>query len=256
MQDQAAAEGGTTPYIKTFEWDGSTDGDNSGTPYKIYSLIGYNPATAESFAMKTCVVKTLVLNSDPGSNGGRATMTATFWTGFKPVIGANTIGGSPTAIAPASWGATPGTDYYVHQLLNTKTIDNAALVVGSFSFTWENNAKRLGFDTSGNPEQYHFSQFDFSGEVTAKYDVNTQDIRDKFILNPEAGSAECTVIMQWGDGSADGTFKIDSNAVLSSHPSLSHPEEGTMVTIPLQGVDDGTNEAVEVTIANAVDRTW
>jgi len=33
-------------------------------------------------------------------------------------------------------------------------------------------------------------------------------------------------------------------------------DAGVFVTLPFQGVDDGTNEAIEVKIANATDRAW
>jgi len=243
------SEAATTPYLKTFEWDGSTDGDNSGSPYKFFTLDLHDPIAAQSVELKTCVIKTLTITSDPGTNGGRGSFSAVFWTGFKPTRGLG------TATAPGSWTA-PGTDYYVHQLLNTKTVAAADVVVGSFSLTFENNVQRIGFDSSGDPQAYVFPMFDLTGEVSVKYDANTDQEIDKFILNPEGGSAESAIVMQWGDGTADGTLLFRVNAIYTGAPSKSFEDKGTFITLPFQGVDDGTNEVIDVLIANAIDRTW
>jgi len=249
MQD-LVSEDATTPYLKEFEWDGSTDGDNSGSPYKFYTINGYNPASGESWATKTCVIKTLTITSDPTNNGGKASFSATFWTGFKPSFG--------QTVTPASWTA-PGTDWYVHQLLDTKalggTTDN--LVLGSASLTFENNVQRVGFDSSGDPQIYVFPQFDITGEIKTKYDANTKDEIDNFVLNPEGGSAERQIYLRWGDGASDGTLSFDVNAVYADSltPDFGN-EAGVMLGISFQGVDDGTNEAIDVKIANSVDRAW
>jgi hypothetical protein len=249
MQD-LVSEDATTPYLKEFAWRGATDGDNSGVPYKFYTVNGYNPASGESWALTSCVIKTLTITSDPGTNGGKASFSATFWTGFKPAFN--------QTVTPASWTA-PGTDWYVHQLLNTKAIGGTTdnLVLGSFSVTFENNVKRVGFDSSGDPQMYVFPQFDITGELKAKYDANTKDEIDNFVLNPEGGSAERQIYLRWGDGTADGTLLFDINAVYTGIPTPDFGNDaGVMITLPIQGVDDGTNEAIDVKIANAVDRAW
>jgi hypothetical protein len=135
MQD-LVSEAATTPYLKSFEWDGSTTGDSSGVPLKYYTLNGYNPATDESWQLKTAVLKSLTISADPGTNGGRATFNATFWSGFPPVQTGLTV-------SPASW-VSPGTDYYVFQKLNTKTLGGSDLVLGSVNFEFNNNVVRVG----------------------------------------------------------------------------------------------------------------
>ncbi|MFQ6609317.1 MAG: hypothetical protein ACE5D7_00815 [Fidelibacterota bacterium] len=254
MQD-IVSEAATSPYLKTFEWDNATDGDNSGSPFKFFTLDIDNPIAAESEELKTCVIKTLTISSDPGTNGGRASFSATFWTGFAP---SRNLG---TATDPTQWTA-PGTDYYVHQLLKTKTLGGSDLVVGSFSVNFENNVKRVGYDSSGDPQAYVFGPtFDVTGDLSVKYDANTQNEIDYFITNPEGGSAERALIIQWGNGTGNGTLKFLINAIYTGAPNKSFEDKGTFVTIPWQGVTDqadgvGTNEAIEVLIANDVDRVW
>jgi len=247
MQD-LVSEAGTTPYLKTFEWDGSTDGDNSGSPFKFYTLNGYSPDASEHWELRGCVIQSLSISADAGSNGGRASFSATFWTGFPPVV-------SSLTVTPASWTAV-ASDYYVFQKLNTKTIAGSDVVLNSFSLNLENGVVRVGHTSSGHPQQYNFPQFDVSGEVSVKFDDNSAPEIDKWVLNPEGGSAESNIIIQWGNGTADGTLKFDVNAIYTGHSYDFGNEAGVFVSLPFQGVDDGTNEAIEVLIANATDRSW
>jgi len=242
------SEGANSPYLKTFEIDGSTDGDNSGVPYKFFTLNGYNPDTSEAWELKSCVLQNLTISTDPGTNGGRASFTATFFTGFPPTI-------SGLTVTPASW-VTFGSDFYPFQTLNTKTIAANDVVLGSFSITIENGIVRVGYDSSGDPEQYFFPQFDVTGELSAKFDDNTAPEIDKWVLNPVDGSAESNIIVQWGDGTADGTLKFDINAIYSGHSYDFGNESGVFVSLPFRGVDDGTNEALEIKLANDTDRSW
>ena len=89
-----------------------------------------------------------------------------------------------------------------------------------------------------------------------KYDANTKDEVDDFLTNPMGAGAESQIYVRWGDGTADGTLLFDVNAIYSGNALDFGNEAGVMVSLPFQGVDDGTNEAVEVTIANAEDRAW
>lgn len=256
MQDLTGAtpgEAATTPFAKVFEWDGSTTGVSSGYPSKFFTLNGYNPSTSEHWQVKSAIVKTLAINADPGTNGGRASFTATFYSGFAPTLTGLTV-------TPTDWTA-PATDFYIFQNLNTKAVNGTTdnLVLGSFSISFENNVKRIGNDSSGGPQYYVYAgggnDFVVTGELSAKYDNNTKDEIDSFLTNPQGGSAERQIYIRWGDGSADGTLLFDVNALYTGN-SIDFGADTVMVSLPFSGVDDGTNEAVEVTIANAIDRAW
>tara|TARA_R100000808_G_C2133947_1_gene142576 strand:+ start:565 stop:1596 length:1032 start_codon:yes stop_codon:yes gene_type:complete len=247
MQDLVSEAAGS-PFLKTYEWDGSTTGVSGATPNKFFTINGYNPDTSEHWLLKSCVLSSLSISADPGSNGGRATFSATFWTGFPPVI-------SGLTVTPASWTAIAN-DFYVFQSLNTKTVAGSDVVLGSFSLNFENNVVRVGHDSSGDPQQYTFPNFNCTGEVSVKFDDNSAPEIDKWVLNPTAGSAESEIILQWGDGSADGTLKFLVNAIYTGHSYDFGNDAGVFVSLPFQGVDDGSNEAVEVLLANAADRSW
>lgn len=245
------SEAATTPFQKIFELDASTtQPDFGGNGGKFYTMLLSNPASGENIQLKSMVISSLAINGSAGDAGGRATFTATFFTGFPPTYAA-------TATA-SSWVA-PTTDYYIFQQASAKTINGAAMVVNSFSFSVENGATRVGFDSSGHPETYALGLGDgyaVTGEMSVKYDANSKDFVDTFIANPTAGSAEHAVIMEFGSSGADGHLKFDVNALYTGNSLDFGNEAGVFVSLPFEGVDDGTNEAIEVTISNAIDRAW
>ena len=255
MQD-IVSETDELTYARVFEWDGSTTGvDSNGLPNKFYTLNGYNPATDESWQLKSAVIKTLSINGDPGSNGGRLSFSATFYSGYAPTQTGLTV-------TPSSWTAaydSSNSDFFIFQKAATKTIGGTAVVLNSFSLNWENNAKRIGHDSSGNPEYYAYAgggnDFVFTGELSAKYDANSKDEIATFLTDPSAGSAEKQIILDWGSASSDGYLKFDCNAIYTGN-SLDFGGDAVMVNLPFQGVDDGTNEAIEVSIENSVNRAW
>ena len=245
------SEAASTPFQKIFELDASTtQPDFGGNAGKFYTMLLSNPASGENIQLKSMVISSLTINGSAGDAGGRATFTATFFTGFPPTYAA-------TATA-ASWVA-PTTDYYIFQQASAKTVGGAAMVVNSFSFTVENGATRVGFDSSGHPETYALGLGDgyaVTGEMSVKYDANSKDFVDTFIANPTAGSAEDAIVMEFGTSGADGHLKFDVNALYTGNSLDFGNEAGVFVSLPFEGVDDGTNEAIEVTISNAIDRAW
>ena len=252
MQDMTS-EAASTPFMKIWEWDGSSGTtDFSANEGKFFTINGYNPATDESWQMTSAVLKDLTLTADPGTNGGRLSYSATFISGFLPVQTGLTV-------TPASW-VSPGADFYLFQSLNTKTVGGSNIVPSSISMVWGNGATRVGYDSSGEAQNYAIGVggegLTFNGELSVKYDANTKDEIDTFLLDPSQGSAEKAIIIQWGDGSADGTAKFDINAVYTGNSLDFGNEAGVFVNLPFSGVDDGTNEAIEVSIANAKDRGW
>ena len=249
MQD-LTSEADTTPYLKTFEWDGSTTGNNSGVPYKFFTLNGYDPGAAMSWQLESAVIQSLDISAAYGTNGGRASFTAVFYSGHPPVNGAT--------VTPASnpgW-VSFGTDYYPIYTLQTKTVAAADVVVDSFNINWNNGAVRVGADVNGDAQTYHFPMFDVTGSVKVKYDANTLTELAKFVLTPDGGNAESQIILLWGNGSDNGTLAFDINAIYTGNGKDFGNEAGVFVDLPFEGVDDGTSEAIEVLCANATDRSW
>lgn len=245
MQD-LTSEGATTPYAKIWEWDGSTTGpDFSTNAGKYFTVLG---ADAENWSAKSCVLRNLTLSASPGTNGGRLTVSGEFVTGFDINI-------SGVTATTASW-VSPGVAYFPFQLYTTASVAGANLVPYSFSLTMANNAVRVG-NSAGAAQNYHMPQFDVSAEIVAKLDAITDDMIDTYRTNPAAGSAEVAVIVAWGAVGSDGGLQFDMNAIYTGPTTRDFGQEsGVGVTLSYMGVDDGTNEAIEVKMSNAIDRSW
>jgi hypothetical protein len=258
MQD-LGGEATTSPYLKTFEWDGSSGAVDFSVGAGIsYTLNGFNPGSAEdeSWQLRGCILSELTLTADPGTNGGRLSYSATFMSGFVPIQTGITVN-------PASW-VNAAADYYPFQTLDTKTISGNNVVLGSLSLTFNNAATRVGFDSSGNTQNYSLGVggdgLSITGEISVKYDDITSDEINTFLADPTLGSAEVPIVIQWGDGTADGTLKFDVNAIYTGNALDFGNDAGVFVTLPFMGVDDSVttqaNEAIEVTIVNEILRGW
>ena len=250
MQD-LDSEGASPAFKKTFHWDGSTTGvDGNGHPNIHFTILGYNPAANESWSVKSAVLKTLTINHDAGSNGGRVSFSATFFGGFQHSI--------DVTATPSSW-VSSGNDYYKLNNLDVKTVAGSDIVSGAFAITLENNCTRIGYDTSGNAQLYAFGiggdGFAVSGELSCKYDEYSKDELDKFLVSPSDGNAESAIIFSFNDG-AQTELKFTANAVYTGNSLDFGNDAGVFVALPWQGIDDGTNAAILIELSDQTDRSW
>jgi len=253
MQD-LASEAATTPYLKTWQWDAGTThmdyASNSGAGVGhgiLLTLCLSSPATGESWYVKDAVCKSLTISSDPGSNGGRATFSATFMSGKNPVYSGS--------FTPGSW-VSVGSDFYIHQSLNSKQLGGNDLVLYSQSITLENGLAVSSF-ASGEAEQYANAgggkPYKVSGSLNVKYDANTKDIVDEIVTNPSAGAGEKALLVRWGDGSADGTLSIKAEAFIDGDVIVDPSDErGAGLTIPWRGMYNGSDYSVQFLVANTI----
>lgn len=254
VMQSLSSEPTASPNLKTWAWDNSTSIGTTASQV-TFTLLGYNPATNESWNLPGAVLRELTLNVDPGTNGGRLSYSGTFYSGFAPTQS------SAVLTTPGNW--TSGiNDFYVIQALQTKGLGGTTnnLVLGAFSMTFNNQVTRIGHNASGDAEAYAIGTggdgLSVTGELKAKYDTTTKDEIDTFLTTPDGGSAEKKLYILWGDGSSDGTLSFDINAIYTGNSLDFGNESGVFVNLPFQGVDDGTNEAIEILLANAIDRGW
>ena len=244
MQD-LTSEGGTTPYDKVWEWDGATTApDFSTNAGKYFTVLG---ADAENWSATSCILKSLTLSADPGTNGGRLTASGEFITGFDIDI-------SSVTATTGSW-VSPGVAYFPFQVYTTCTIPGT-VVPYSYSCTMTNNAVRVG-NAAGLATNYHMPLFEVNAEIVAKLDAITDDVIDQYRTSPTAGTAEVAVTMEWGAVGSDGGLQLVMNAIYTGPTTRDFgAESGVGVTLSYSGVDDGSNEAIEVKMSNAIDRSW
>jgi len=257
MQD-LTSEGATTPYQKIFDMDSNTTGGDFSTFSALtdagimFTVVGYDPSdsgNAGNFEARNCILKSLTLSADPGTNGGRLTASGEFVTGFDLIIGGTTL-------VPGSWGA-PGVAFYPFQNYATASVAAANLVPYSFSLTMTNNVVRSGH-TAGVCTNYYMSMFESDMEIVAKLDAITDDMIITYRLNPMAAAAEVAVIFDWGSDATDGHLKFLMNGVYTGPTTRDFgAESGVGVTLSYKGVDDGGgNKCLVTTISNATDRAW
>jgi len=167
---------------------------NSATATVIIS----NPYAAEDRVLTSAVVQDLTLSMDAGTAGGRLVASGTFWTGYTPTIGANTVTPSGT------------TTSYVKGLYNCTTKNFGAagseldLVARSFSYTISNPATRLGYQGSaGDPETYSRSgEYVANGAMQVKYDAQSKPALTALHVDGDGTASGKERSINFGDGSA------------------------------------------------------
>ena len=245
MQDLVSSTLVSTEYNNIWEWDGSTTGpDFSINGGKFFTVLGKD---AENWSATSCVLRSLTLSASPGTNGGRLTASGEFITGFDIDI-------SSVTATTASW-VSPGVAYFPFQVYTTCTIPGT-VVPYSYSCTMTNNAVRVG-NAAGLATNYHMPLFEVNAEIVAKLDAITDDVIDQYRTSPTAGTAEVAVTMEWGAVGSDGGLQLVMNAIYTGPTTRDFgAESGVGVTLSYSGVDDGSNEAIEVKMSNAIDRSW
>ena len=178
MQD-IASEASSGTFSKVFTINADTTQPDFGaisdlTGGLMMTVTLDDPIASENDQMKSSVISELTLSSDPGSYGGRLVASGTFYSGFALNHDNN--------LAPAST-IVPATDYFAHSLLTAKTVNSAAAVVNSYSITINNNAQRVGSDSSGDAQSYAMGipEYSVTGEIAIKYDSTTKDVVNDFL---------------------------------------------------------------------------
>lgn len=240
-----SAEVDTTPYLKTFAVDGM--GGNSVVPSKFFTVLCYNPATTEHISLKDCVIKTLSITCDPGSNGGRAMFTATFVTGALPTFGATAT--------PASWTA-PGVTFYLGQTLATKTLGGSDLVLGKYELTIENGATRVGYQADGEAEGMSTQMWDVSGSIEVKYDANTRDLIDSWLVSPTGGTADKSLVLVHSANTEVDYLSITLLTIPTSQPALAGSEKGVFQTYAFRAVTESSTAAATIVLADGINEGW
>ena len=249
MQDiESEAASGT--FAKVFSLDRDTTQPDFGAISSAYdegllmTVTLDDPIASENDQLKSAIISELTLSSDPGNYGGRLVASGNFYSGFSLSHDNN--------LAPAST-IVPDTDYYNHSLLTTKTIVSAEMVVNSWSITINNNAQRIGSSATGNAQSYAIGvpEYSVTGEMAIKYDSTTKDVVDDFLSGTDR-----LITLGYGSGGSDGNLLIKCNAVYTGHVKEFGGDSGMFLTIPFEAVDDGTNDALQVTVENGLDRAW
>jgi hypothetical protein len=94
-----------------------------------------SPDTSHDRLMHSAILQELTLSMDPTANGGRLTASGTFWSGYQPVIGAESTAADATAV---DW--TKG--FFD---CTTTQVGGDDVVMNNFNMTISSPATRVGW---------------------------------------------------------------------------------------------------------------
>ena len=218
---------------------GASDSSQAGT---LLSVIVTSPLTDSDLAFKDCVVTSLTLNGDTGTEGGRVKFSVTFQTGTlaedlsDESISVDTDFGADENYFMSSWSDVAYRKMY--------GVDD--LVMSSFSLTLENPATFSGLISTGYEVVSRAGEFSATLEATAKYDVNTEPLIASFNNQTQEGSTASQATILNNDGSLnDGAFGIKMDKTILTNVAFNEGDV-MMLDISVKAVGDGSKALVEV----------
>ena len=191
-----------------------------------------SPDADKDRLMHSAVLQELTLSMSPDNNGGLLTASGTFYSGYQPVIGAESTSPDATAV-----------DYTKGFFdCTTSQIGGDDVVMNSFDLTISNPAVRVGYETvnsvDGEPCAYmRGGQISVTGNVTVKLDDNVaQVITEDFLVGTSTN-------ISIGDGSS-----IDFDIPTAKYTGHSHTntDSGVFVELPFMGTAEGSNALVTI----------
>ena len=218
---------------------GASDSSQAGT---LLSVIVSSPLSNSDLAFKDCVVTSLTLNGDTGTEGGRVKFSVTFQTGTlaedlsDASISSDTDFGADENYFMSSWSDVAYRKMY--------GVDD--LVMSSFSLTLENPATFSGLISTGYEIVSRAGEFSATLDATAKYDVNTEPLIASFNNQTQEGSTASQATILNNDSSlTDGAFGIKMDKTVLTNVGFNEGDV-MMLDISVKAVGDGSNALVEV----------
>ena len=195
-------------------------------------LVISSPDTSHDRLMHSAILQELTLSMSPTDNGGLLTASGTFWSGYQPVIGAESTAADATA-AGFNKGFFDCT---------TSQVGGDDVVMNNFELTISNPATRVGYETvnsiAGEPCAYmRGGQISVTGTVGVKLDDNVaQIITEDFLVGTSAN-------VSFGDGSSID-FDIPT-AKYTGHTNA-NTDSGVFVDLPFTATADGSGALVTI----------
>jgi len=181
---------GAASSIYTFTSDkavqqiGTGDGSLVGTALSVVIKSAFG--TDADLSFKDCVVTSLALSGDTGTEGGRIKFSATFQTGSTVedlTDAATTVDTSFTA-ASENYLMSSWTDPVYRQIVGVNN-----LLMSSFGLTLDNPASFAGATTNGYELCARAGEFSATLDATVKYDDLTEDMFQVF-NNQSSGASQ------------------------------------------------------------------
>ncbi len=224
---QSVSEAGSTPWEKTFTWVGEVGTQTTQPDFSAdaghFMTVGINdPIASNHRKFTSCILRTLTVACDLTAEDKRLKASGEFISGFANDYTANFNGSGADFTSSAA-------EYYDFSAPTIKTVGGVDIVLYGFSVTLNNNAARVGGDTSGNAESYAVGvpMYETLVSITMKYDANT----DGLIADMGAGTLK-TIQLATGTDGADGNldYLFDQCKIVGA-PKDYGRAEGQAITI-------------------------
>ena len=209
---------------KTVQQIGTGDSSLVGTALSVVIKSGFG--TNADLSFKDCVVTSLTLNGDTGTEGGRIKFSATFQTGstVEDLTDAATTVDTAFTAASENYLMSAWTDPVYRQIVGVNN-----LLVSSFSLALENPATFHGATTNGYELCARAGEFAATLDATVKYDDLTEDLFQVF-NNQSTGASQGATILNNDASLTDANFGISMPASILTNVSFN---EGDVMMLDL-----------------------
>lgn len=218
---------------------GKTDSSQAGT---LLSVIISSPLSNSDLAFKDCVVTSLTLNGDVGTEGGRVKFSATMQTGtLAEDLSDESISADEAFAASENYFISSWSDTSYRKMYG---VDD--LVLSTFSLTLENPASFSGLVSTGYEIVSRAGEFSATLDATAKYDVNTEPLIASFNnQTQQAATASQASLLNNDSSLTDGAFGISMPKSVLTNVAFNEGDV-MMLDISVKAVGDSSNALVEV----------
>ena len=209
---------------KAVQQVGTGDGSLVGTMLSVVIKSGFE--TNADLSFKDCVVTSLSLSGDTGTEGGRIKFSATFQTGstVEDLTDAATTVDTAFTSASENYLMSSWTDPDYRQIVGVDS-----LLLSSFSLSLENPATFHGATTNGYELVARAGEFSATLDVTVKYDDKTEDMFE--VLNGQStGASKGATILNNDASLSDANFGISFPASVLTNVSFN---EGDIMMLDL-----------------------
>lgn len=242
---QNVSEAATTPFVKTYTFDGANKPDfSAGAGYFATALIKEPFSGSYSTKLTSRVCNNLTINFDALNEGGRFTFTGTLFGGSGYETTSNPSGTQlPSTVDAINFQDSNG---------QTLSIGGEDLVCFGGSINIETIYTPTGYD-GGDFLNLQVSTQKLTGQFIVKYDVPTQDFDAK--LNTDAGAFAFAV----STDANVGYFALDSAQCFMRNITRIRGGNNEVQKLALDlefMIDESGSNYATIKIADGVDQTW
>ena len=215
---------------------GTTDSSQAGTLLSVVIRSGFG--TNADLSFKDCVVTSLSLSGDAGTEGGRVKFSATFQTGstVEDLTDAQTAVDTAFTAASENYLMSSWTDPDYRKIVGVN-----GLLLSSFSLNLDNPATFHGVTTAGHELVARAGEFSATLDVTTKYDDKTEDMFEVF-NNQSTGVSKGVTLLNNDAYLSDSSFGISMPASILTNVAFNEGDI-MMLDISVKALGSGVGSS-------------